>query len=262
MAATASRDSLAFTVVVTVLVCLGALPMLLILALSSAPGDHGPGDRRWPRCRSVPLVACYLWLDRYEPEPRRLLAAGPAVGRLRRDRGALVVQGVGGLVAGVTDEVSARRRRAGHRGGQQGAVPAPAAVVAPGRARRRPRRHRLRRHGRHRLRLHREHPLPRRGYNGTDGMGPGGARGVTTHLRASAACSARSRTRCSPRSSASASGIAVELPHAGGAAPGARSAATCCAVLAHGAVERLDDLRRRGLRRRLRRLSWSRRSSG
>ena len=23
-----------------------------------------------------PLVACYLWLDRYEPEPRTLLAAG------------------------------------------------------------------------------------------------------------------------------------------------------------------------------------------
>ncbi len=75
------RDSVAFTVVVTVLVVLGAaadaarhrvLPahrgsLLLATALAALPVG--------------PLVGCYLWLDRYEPEPRRSARAGPAVGR-------------------------------------------------------------------------------------------------------------------------------------------------------------------------------------
>ena len=42
-------------------------------------------------------------------------------------------------------------------------------------------------------------------YNGSDGMGPGGVAGGDHHLRRSAACSARSRTRCSRRSRGSAS---------------------------------------------------------
>ena len=69
------RDSLAFTVVVTVLVCLGAALMLLIIALSG-----GPGSLLLATVLAAlpvgPLVACYLWLDRYEPEPKRLLALG------------------------------------------------------------------------------------------------------------------------------------------------------------------------------------------
>ena len=69
------RDTIAFTVVVTVLVVLGAAGMLLVLALSGAP--------RTLVLATVlatipvgPLIVCYMWLDRYEPEPRRLLAAG------------------------------------------------------------------------------------------------------------------------------------------------------------------------------------------
>lgn len=99
------RDSLAFTVVVTVLVVLGALLMLLILALSGAP--------RIVLLATVlaavpvgPLLACYLWLDRYEPEPRRLLALGLLWGAFVATIAAILIGGLGGLVVGFTDEQS------------------------------------------------------------------------------------------------------------------------------------------------------------
>jgi RsiW-degrading membrane proteinase PrsW (M82 family) len=98
------RDSRVFTVVVIVLVCLGALPMLLIIALSSAPGITVLATAL-AAVPVVPLVLCYLWLDRYEPEPRRLLLSGLLWGAFAATFGALVVQGIGGLFTGVTDSV-------------------------------------------------------------------------------------------------------------------------------------------------------------
>jgi RsiW-degrading membrane proteinase PrsW (M82 family) len=92
-------------VIVIVLVCLGALPMLLIIALSSAPAIAVLATAL-AAIPVVPLVLCYLWLDRYEPEPRRLLLLGLLWGAFAATFGALVVQGIGGLFAGVTDEVS------------------------------------------------------------------------------------------------------------------------------------------------------------
>lgn len=105
MAAGPRRDSRVFTVVVIVLVCLGALPMLLIIALSSAPAIAVLATLL-AAVPVVPLVLCYLWLDRYEPEPRRLLLLGLLWGAFAATFGALVVQGIGGIFAGVTDEVS------------------------------------------------------------------------------------------------------------------------------------------------------------
>lgn len=105
MAAGPRRDSRAFTVVVIVLVCLGALPMLLIIAFSSAPAIAVLATLL-AAVPVVPLVLCYLWLDRYEPEPRRLLLLGLLWGAFAATFGALVVQGIGGIFAGVTDEVS------------------------------------------------------------------------------------------------------------------------------------------------------------
>jgi RsiW-degrading membrane proteinase PrsW (M82 family) len=99
------RDSRAFTVVVIVLVCLGALPMLLIIALSSAPAISVLATAL-AAVPVVPLVLCYLWLDRYEPEPRRLLLLGLLWGAFAATFGALVVQGIGGLFTGITDNVS------------------------------------------------------------------------------------------------------------------------------------------------------------
>src|SRR3954451_7388057 len=99
------RDTIAFTVVLTILVLLGAAAMLLVLALS--------GAARTMVLATVlaavpvgPLVGCYLWLDRYEPEPRSLLAAGLLWGCFVATAVALVVQGVGGFVVTFTDRQS------------------------------------------------------------------------------------------------------------------------------------------------------------
>ena len=97
------RQGVAFTVVVTVLVALGALPMLLILALSGAPGTLLLATVL-AALPVGPLVGCYLWLDRYEPEPKSLRALGLLWGGFVATAGALLVQGIGGLVVGDNEE--------------------------------------------------------------------------------------------------------------------------------------------------------------
>jgi RsiW-degrading membrane proteinase PrsW (M82 family) len=99
------RNSIAFTVVVTVLVCVGALPILLIIALSGAPRSMvlATGLAALP---VGPLVGAYLWLDRYEPEPRRLLAFGLLWGGFVATAAALLLQGLGGFFVGFTEEQS------------------------------------------------------------------------------------------------------------------------------------------------------------
>jgi RsiW-degrading membrane proteinase PrsW (M82 family) len=99
------RDTIAFTVVVTVFVVLGAAGMLLVLALSGAPGTMLLATVL-ATIPVVPLVASYLWLDRYEPEPRRLLAAGLLWGGFVATAVAIIIQGVGGLFVGISDEAS------------------------------------------------------------------------------------------------------------------------------------------------------------
>ncbi len=88
-----------------VLVCGGAAVMLLVLALSGAP-DTLLVATTLAALPVVPLVACYLWLDRYEPEPRRLLLMGLLWGGFVATAAAILIQGVGGLVAGFTQEAS------------------------------------------------------------------------------------------------------------------------------------------------------------
>jgi protease PrsW len=106
MAAAPRRDSLAFTVIVAVLVCLCALPMLAIIVLSSAPGTAVLATVL-AMVPVVPVVLCFLWLDRYEPEPKGLLLLGLLWGAFAATFGALFVQGIGGLFVGVTsDDVS------------------------------------------------------------------------------------------------------------------------------------------------------------
>jgi RsiW-degrading membrane proteinase PrsW (M82 family) len=97
------RDSRAFTILVSILVGLCALPMLLLLALNSAPAITGLA-MVLAAVPVIPLVLCYLWLDRYEPEPRRLLLMGLLWGAFAATFVALVIQGIGGLFAGVTDD--------------------------------------------------------------------------------------------------------------------------------------------------------------
>lgn len=99
------RDSIAFTILVSVLVGVGGLGMLLILALSGAPAIMFLATVL-AMVPVVPLVACYLWLDRYEPEPKRLLALGLLWGAFVATMAAILVQGVGGYVVGFTDNAS------------------------------------------------------------------------------------------------------------------------------------------------------------
>ena len=108
MAATAGRvrrESRAFTVVVSILVGLAAIPILLVLALSSAPSITFLAAVL-AAVPVVPLVLAYLWLDRYEPEPRRLLLMALLWGAFVATFGALVVQGIGGIFAGVSEDAS------------------------------------------------------------------------------------------------------------------------------------------------------------
>ena len=97
------RDSIAFTIFVTVAVVVGALAMLLVLALSGAPRIMvlATGLAAVP---VGPLVAAYMWLDRYEPEPKRLLLSGLLWGAFVATIAALLVQGLGGLFVGFTQE--------------------------------------------------------------------------------------------------------------------------------------------------------------
>ena len=49
-------------------------------------------------------MSCYLWLDRYEPEPRYLLALGLAWGGFVATAVALLLQGLGGFAGGLTTQ--------------------------------------------------------------------------------------------------------------------------------------------------------------
>ena len=100
---TRPRENLAFTVIVTVLAAVGALIMGLVIALSGAPATMLLATL-FAFLPVGPLVACYLWLDRYEPEPKRLLAFGLVWGGFVATAGTLLVEGVGGLVVPLSDE--------------------------------------------------------------------------------------------------------------------------------------------------------------
>ena len=101
----ARRESVSFTVIVTVLVALGAVVMLGIFALSGAPATILLATAL-AAVPVGPLLAAYLWLDRYEPEPKRLLASGLLWGAFAATAAAILIGGIGGYVVPVTDDVS------------------------------------------------------------------------------------------------------------------------------------------------------------
>jgi protease PrsW len=99
----APRGNAVFTVVVTVLVLLCALPMALIVGVSSAPRVTILAVLL-AAIPVGPIIACLLWLDRYEPEPRRLLVGGLLWGVFVATAIALLLEGVGGFVGGLSDK--------------------------------------------------------------------------------------------------------------------------------------------------------------
>jgi RsiW-degrading membrane proteinase PrsW (M82 family) len=98
------RDSVAFTVVVGILVLLGGLAMALVVGLSGAPGSLALAAVL-AAVPVGPLVGCFMWLDRYEPEPRHLLVAGLLWGAFVATAAALVFQGLG-LAGGASERDS------------------------------------------------------------------------------------------------------------------------------------------------------------
>jgi RsiW-degrading membrane proteinase PrsW (M82 family) len=98
------RDSVVFTVIVTALVLLGAVVMAAVIALSGAPSSLILATLL-AALPVGPLVGCFMWLDRYEPEPRSLLVGGLLWGAFVATAAALVFQGIG-LARGATDAQS------------------------------------------------------------------------------------------------------------------------------------------------------------
>jgi protease PrsW len=98
----APRGNAVFTVVVTALVLLCAVPITLVVVMSGAPRITLLAVLL-AAVPVGPLVWCFLWLDRYEPEPRTLLAGGLLWGVFVATGIALFLEGVGGIVGGVSD---------------------------------------------------------------------------------------------------------------------------------------------------------------
>jgi RsiW-degrading membrane proteinase PrsW (M82 family) len=85
------RSSASFTIAVAVVMFLGAALIGLVLLLSGAPGAIVVG-LLLALLPVAPLVSVYMWLDRYEPEPRLLLALGLGWGAFVATSVALVLQ--------------------------------------------------------------------------------------------------------------------------------------------------------------------------
>jgi RsiW-degrading membrane proteinase PrsW (M82 family) len=90
----ARRSGTAFTVLVAIAMFLGACVMALVLVLSDAPGALVVGVLL-AALPVGPLIACYVWLDRYEPEPRSLLLLGLGWGAFVATSAALILQVAG-----------------------------------------------------------------------------------------------------------------------------------------------------------------------
>ena len=95
-----------FTVVVALAMLAGAGVMALVLLGSGAPGALVIGTML-AALPVGPLVACFLWLDRYEPEPRGLIVTALGWGALVATAAALLLQAVDRFAFGTPEDWSA-----------------------------------------------------------------------------------------------------------------------------------------------------------
>ena len=91
---------------VSVLLLVGAGVMALVLVVSKAPGALAVGAVL-AAIPVGPVIACFLWLDRYEPEPARLLVTAFLWGALVATAAALVLQTLDQYVLDTPDDWSA-----------------------------------------------------------------------------------------------------------------------------------------------------------
>ncbi len=100
------RSYAGFTIVVSVVMLIGAAVMGLVLLLSGAPGALVTG-LVLAAIPVAPLISVYMWLDRYEPEPRTLLVLGLGWGAFVATSAALVLQLFDSLIFDSTDASTA-----------------------------------------------------------------------------------------------------------------------------------------------------------
>lgn len=98
------RSSITFTVAIATAVVLGAGVMALVLFASGAPEAVAIGVV----LSSIPfgpVIGCYLWLDRYEPEPRSLLLLGLGWGAFVATSAAIFLQAFDAFAFGPPEAV-------------------------------------------------------------------------------------------------------------------------------------------------------------
>lgn len=98
------RNGITFTVAVAAALVLGAGVMALVLFASGAPDAVAIGVV----LSSIPfgpVIGCYLWLDRYEPEPRSLLLLGLGWGAFVATSAAIFLQAFDAFAFGPSEAV-------------------------------------------------------------------------------------------------------------------------------------------------------------
>lgn len=98
--------SVLFSVFVSLAMLVGAGVMSVVLLLSNAPDALAIGVVL-AAIPVGPLIATFLWLDRYEPEPPRLLLLAFGWGALVATAAALILQSLDQFVLGTPDNWSA-----------------------------------------------------------------------------------------------------------------------------------------------------------
>lgn len=100
------HGSIVFTVLLALAMLGGAGVMALVLLASSAPGALVIGVVL-AALPVGPVIAAFLWLDRYEPEPLRLLGAAFGWGAVVATAAALVLQALDQFILGTPEDWSA-----------------------------------------------------------------------------------------------------------------------------------------------------------
>jgi RsiW-degrading membrane proteinase PrsW (M82 family) len=97
-----SRDTVVFTALVGTVMFVGAGVMALVLFLAGAPQAIAIGVVL-AAIPAGPLIGAYLWLDRYEPEPRSLLLLGLGWGAFVATTAALFLQAFDAFALGSSE---------------------------------------------------------------------------------------------------------------------------------------------------------------
>lgn len=99
-----TRSSVAFTVTLGAAMLAGAVVMALVLFAAGAPEAIAVGVVL-SAIPFGPVIGCYLWLDRYEPEPRSLLLLGLGWGAFVATSAAIFLQAFDAFAFGPSEAI-------------------------------------------------------------------------------------------------------------------------------------------------------------